>query len=168
MGILINASDFKGSYAIATDVYTSAELDVFINANEKRFLVELLGVELYALFIADLSGGVPQTAKYLTIYEPFQKEINNCLFFSEGMKVMLCKYIFFLYVRQQAQNNTISGNVQSESTISVMSAISNATLVLIYNEANETYIAIQEYIESVKAVDYPTYKGIIKHYTSAI
>ncbi len=77
MGILISASDFIGENKIATDVFTDAELDAFITIYEAKLLYELMGIELYDLFIADLVGGVPQTAKYVTIYEAFVKEIDD-------------------------------------------------------------------------------------------
>jgi hypothetical protein len=166
MGILISASDFIGENKIATDVFTDAELDNFITLYESKLLYELLGIELYILFIADLIGGVPQTAKYVTIYDAFVKEIDNEMITSDGMKVMLVKWVFFHYVRTQPQTNTIQGNTQSEGTINMPSAMSYTSLVIDYNKMILTFKAIQTYIESVKDADYPTFKGVYKNYMS--
>lgn len=166
MGILISASDFIGENKIATDVFTDAELDAFITIYEAKLLYELMGIELYDLFIADLVAGVPQTAKYVTIYDAFVKEIDDEMFMSDGMKVMLVKWVFFHYVRTQPQTNTIQGNTQNEGTINMPSAMSYTSLCIDYNKMISTFKAIQNYIESVKVADYPTFKGILKHYMS--
>ena len=166
MGILISASDFTGENKIATDVFTDAELDAFITIYEAKLLYELLGIELYDLFIADLVAGVPQTAKYVTIYEAFVKEIDDEMFMSDGMKVMLVKWVFFHYVRTQSQTNTIQGNTQAEGTINMPSAMSYTSLCIDYNKMISTFNAIQIYIESVKDADYPTFKGVYKNYMS--
>jgi len=166
MGILITAADFTGENKIATDVYTSAELDAFITLYEAKLLYQLLGIELYDLFVADLVNKVPQTAKYLTIYNAFVKEINDEMVTSDGMKVMLVKWVFFHYVRTQPQTNTIQGNTEAMGTINQPSAMSFTTLVIDYNKMIDTFKAIQTYIESVKDADYPTFKGVCKEYMS--
>ena len=166
MGILITAADFTGENKIATDVFTSAELDAFIDLYEAKLLYQLLGIELYDLFIADLDNGVPQSAKYLTIYNAFVKQINDKMVTSDGMKVMLVKWVFFHYVRTQPQTNTIQGNTEAQGTINQPSAMSYTTLVIDYNKMIDTFKAIQTYIESVKDADYPTFKGVCKEYMS--
>lgn len=166
MGILISSADFTGDNDIATDVYTDAELDAFIDLYEAKLLYQLLGIELYDLFIADLDNGVPQTAKYLTIYNAFVKEINDKMVTSDGMKVMLVKWVFFHYVRTQPQTNTIQGNTEAQGAINKPSAMSYTTMVIDYNKMIDTFKAIQTYIESVKDADYPTFKGVCKDYMS--
>jgi hypothetical protein len=71
MGILINKEDFIGKWSIAFNEYTSEELDDFIEENEKKFIVSLLGAELGQLFIDDLVAQVPQTARFISIYNEF-------------------------------------------------------------------------------------------------
>ena len=166
MGILISASDFTGENKIATDVFTDAELDTFITIYEAKLLYELLGIELYDLFIADLVAGVPQTPKYVTIYDAFVKEIDDEMITSDGMKVMLVKWVFFHYVRTQPQTNTIQGNTEAMGTINQPSAMSYTSLCIDYNKMISTFKAIQSYIESVKDADYPTFKGVYKNYMS--
>ena len=167
MGLIINTSDFaSGENAIATDVYTTAQLNLAIDTNEKRLLYEMLGIELFDLFELDLSSGVPTNPIYLEIFNPFVKEINDIQYHSIGIKQMLVKWVYFFYVRTQPQTNTIQGNTQNEGTISNPSAMSYSTLINQYNQCIETYKAIQAYIEKNKEVSYPTYKGIYKKYNS--
>jgi len=166
MGILITSADFTGENVVATDVYTEERLNSFIATYEAKLLYELLGIELCDLFVADLVNKVPQTAKYLTIYNAFVKEVNDKMYTSDGMKVMLVKWVYFHFVRTQPQTNTIQGNTESDGTINKPSAMSYTTLVLDYNKMIETFKAIQAYIESVKDADYPTFKGICKEYMS--
>jgi len=164
MGLLINEDDFAS--LIATDVYTTDELTLAIAEYEKPLLYELLGIELYNLFVADLDNGVPQSTIYLTIYNAFVKEIDDKMITSQGMKEMLVQWVFFYMVRTQPQNNSIQGNVESQGTINKPSTMSYTTLVLKYNKCITNFKAIQKYIESVKDADYPTYKGICKEYLS--
>lgn len=165
MGLLINESDFAS--LIATDVYTEGELTLAIAEYEKPLLYELLGVELYDLFVSDLDvNGVPQTPIYQTIYNAFVKEIDEKMVTSQGMKEMLVQWVFFFFVREQPQNNSVQGNVESQGTINKASKMSYSTLVLKYNKCITNFKAIQTYIKSVKDADYPTYKGICKEYMS--
>lgn len=164
MGLLINEDDFAS--LIATDVYTEADLTLAIDEYENPLLYELLGIELYNLFVADLVNGVPQTAKYLTIYNAFVKEIDDKMVTSQGMKEMLVQWVFFYFVRTQPQSNSIGGNVENQDTINKPSEMSYTTLVLKYNKCITNFKSIQTYIKSVKDTDYPTYKGICKEYMS--
>lgn len=167
MGLIINTSDFaSGENAIATDSYTVAELEIIINTYETQLLYELLGVELYDLFVADLSGGVPQDVIYEDIFNPFTKEINDNLVQSLGIKSMLIKWVYFFYVRTQSQTNSMQGNTQNQGTVNKPSAMSYSTLIVQYNQCMKTFKAIQTYIEENKELVYPTYKGIFKQYNS--
>jgi len=158
MGLLINEDDFAS--LIATDVYTTDELTLAIAEYEKPLLYELLGIELYDLFVADLVNKVPQTAKYLTIYNAFVKTIDDKIVMSDGMKKMLVKWVRFHYVRQQPQTNTIQGNTEVEGNLNKPSKMSYTSLVIQYNQMIETFKAIQTYIESVKDADYPTFQRL--------
>jgi hypothetical protein len=162
MGILINSDDFKtGDTIIAGDAFTIAKITSAISVHEKQILSELLGVELCALFILDLSAGVPQTAKYLAIYNAFIKQDEKYLYSSIGMKELVKKWVRFHFVRTQPQSNTIQGNTISPGTIATPSIMSFTSLVLDYNKMIESYHSIQYFIEE-NIADYPTYKGIKK------
>lgn len=170
MGILISSADFVGTYAIATDVYTSADLDLMITEKEEDMLVDLLGQELYDLFFADLIDGVPQTEIYLTIYNKlrFTSNLfcmpNGVIVKSKGMKVMLLSWVYFYFVRKQPVDNAIGGNVSSKSTISD-SVNQFMPLINYYNDSVDTYRAIQQYIIQNKTT-YPTFQGVTKQMTT--
>jgi hypothetical protein len=166
MGILITSADFKtGDTLIASDAYTLINITSAISTYEKQLLIDLLGVELCALFILDLSAGIPQTPKYLAIYNTFTKQDDYCIYSSIGMKEMAKKWVKFFYTRMQPQSNTIEGNTVSPGTIATPSPMSFTSLVLDFNRMLLSYYAIQYFIEQ-NIIDYPTYKGIKKECVS--
>ena len=166
MGILIDSEDFTGKWKIATDDYSEVELDDYISAYEKKYLVALLGVELYDLFAADLNNQVPQTAIYTSIFNEFYIDDSTCVFHSEGMKKMLLGLIFFQYVRDQDVKNTVSGTVRNQSELAVQIPAFNS-VVLRWNQSIDTFRNIQWYICD-NETDYPTYNGQSIDYTSGI
>ena len=161
MGVIIASSDF--SSIIATDVYTVEEIDGAIDTYELQLIYELLGVELAKLFLDDLSGGVPTTQRFTDIFESWFKTINNEVVQSIGMKQMLVWWVFFFYVREQWQDNSIQGNVENDGSINRDSRMSYATLQKNYNTAIKTYKSIQAFIED-NLTTYPEYKGMCKEY----
>jgi hypothetical protein len=166
MSYIVSITDFEtGTTAIATDNFTEEELQTAIDTYELTLLYEMLGVELCDLFIADLDDGEPQTQRFIDIFNAWFKDINGDLIQSLGIKQMLVKWIFFFYVRQQSQVNTISGNEQSESSINYFSKMGFATLVNEYNYCISTFKSIQRYIIA-NGSTYPEYKGIHKDYIS--
>jgi len=165
MPLIVQLSDFTGDNAIATDVFTQNELQLAIDANEKTLIYELLGIELAAAFITNLSNYAPVDPIYLEFFNPFIKEINTVFTESKGMKQMLDTIIFFEYVRKQSQTNTIQGNTQVDGNLNMPSAMNWTTLTIKYNDAIKTFRAIQDYIKSNKTT-YPTFKGIYKEYMS--
>jgi hypothetical protein len=166
MGILINKEDFIGKWSIAFNEYTSEELDDFIEENEKKFIVSLLGAELGQLFIDDLVSQVPQTARFISIYNEFFIDDGDCVFISDGMKKMMLGFVFFDYVRHQDKKNTISGMVQNESELANQIPSFNV-VVNRYNLAAETAKNIQWYICENEPT-YPEYNGQFIDYTSGI
>lgn len=167
MGILISSADFVGKYAISTNNFTSEELDAFISQNEKSLLVELLGCDLEALFEADLIDGVPQSAEYLAIYNEFCYDESTCgIVQSFGMKDMLAGFIYFLYARDQAFPNTITGNKKTRSTNSDSPSAASDVMILdeAQNRAIQSHQAIQSYIRKNLST-YPSFNGIEKGYS---
>jgi len=156
---LIIANDFTGKYEVHISQFTADKLQEYIDRYETSILNKLLGVDLYTLFMADIVLPTPQPI-YDKIFLPFieQTECGEILE-SKGMKDLLTGMIYFYYVRDQYTQMSTLGAVKnkgenSESTTYVMSGL-NAR----WNEAVESYRAIQRYIELNKSVDYPTFKG---------
>ena len=166
MGILIDSDDFTGVWALSQGTYSDSEIDAYIELWEKRFLVELLGVELFDLFEADLVNQVPQDPIYLKIYNSFYIDDSTCVVVSEGMKKMLLGFIYFLYVRDAAVH-TKMGSVINEAENSREARGEERGLTQRYNKAISTYKAIQWCICD-QDQDYPTYNGQYKETTSGI
>lgn len=158
MAILVSSTDFKGVIALPQDKYTVDLINSTIEEREKEALIYLLGIELADLFIADLSNGVPVTAKYLTIYNPLAVQLYNHTFISKGLKDAVLRYIYFHYVCQQKYQNTITGVVQKEGSNSSSGKIDTLWLSKNYNVAVDSFRTIQYYILQNNS-DYTEYNG---------
>lgn len=162
---IVSKSDFIGNYFISQKLYD--DLDLYIEKYEKQYLINLLGAELYKLFISDLDSNFePTTVIYQTIYNEILTDYNTCLINSEGIKKMLIKFIYFEYVRDNQQKNTTNGTVvnNAELGINVNPIYSVARA---YNEACDSVYAIQFYIKQ-NIANYPTYNGRKFDYVSVI
>ena len=79
MGLLIVKGDFVGKYALATSTKGSDNIDAYIAEYEEQILIDLLGLELFELFKADVNSGTkkPVTDIYLTLYDRLNFEYCN-------------------------------------------------------------------------------------------
>lgn len=160
MANILSITDFEeGKNKIAYNTYSQGDLQSYIDTYEKHYLIELLGVKLYDDFIADLSGNVPQSAKFLSIYNPIAEEIDDCNVTTRGMKKMLEGFLYFHYVRDNMtkQTNTGSKSVKGDNTTNV-----SATSALIqsrFNDSVDDAQNIQFYIEKNDS-DYTKYNGV--------
>ncbi len=164
----ITPSNFSnGLICIATNVHTESDLQTYIDEFEGVYLKDLLGCELYDLFVADLVGGIPQAQIYKDIFEPFCKDEEAChvQVVSEGMVRMCEKFIFWEYVRDQKVKNTSSGNVVNDNEASREASFPESRLYQIYNQGIESYKSIQ-WLICDNSSDYPTYNGVNKRKTS--
>lgn len=167
----ITPENFKiGRFCIAVNVHKENDLQSYIDTFEKIYLQDLLGCELYDLFIADLdASGMPQTPIYINIYQAFCIDYRGCgnKVRSEGMVQLLKEFIYFEYVRNQKVANSNGGNVvnineASRETVSFETDIYDA-----YNNGIKNYKAIQFYI-CENSTDYPTYNGERKDITGIV
>lgn len=176
-------SNYTGFTAVALNDYNTSQLLAYITKYETYYLLDLLGQELYTLFVADLdANGVPQTARFLAIYnaltvddpcyqayKPFFRfgaywfgtDGNNYKQLkSEGIKEMLKNFIWFHWSRDQrfqAQQNGV--NVQTSET-SRESDVSEFAMVIEqrFNNAVMSYQAIRVYMQTNLST-YPELKG---------
>ena len=87
MANILALTDFEsGEYTIPQDCYS--DIQPYLDKYEKKYLIELLGCDLYALFIADLVAGVPQTQIYIDIFNEICEDNCGTIQRSEGMKTM--------------------------------------------------------------------------------
>lgn len=163
--MILATTDFTGQYQISKgNSYKDADTDVYIEDNQENFLIDLLGCDLYDLFIADLVNNVPQAQRFIDIFDKFCIDDpigSGTQRRSKGIKVMLKGFTYFNIVRDSDFFNTISGNVKNEFSNS--SAVSGAQMGLTerYNIAIGSYWAIQWYICD-NASTYPEYNGLFK------
>ena len=144
---IVQTTDFTGQYKIPKTCYT--ELSTYFAKYEKQYLVRLLGAELYDLFIADLTAGpgqVPQTQRFIDLFDPFQTDEDHCVICSEGIKKMLIQFIYFEYMRESRYGQTVSGAVQVKSSVADVLPFKGWNLERSYNEGVGNYHAIQWYI----------------------
>lgn len=167
MGIIITNADFIGEYKVAQDSYTTSDIDAVIASNEKKLLVDLLGLELFDLFEADLVDRVPQTAIYLTIYNELFYTSQSCEFHSKGMKAYLLGQLYLLYLRNNGIKNTTGGAVKQQYETSEQLDGQGYLPVIKYNDSIDAGNIIQHYIR-INDTDYPTFNGQGLQYLSMI
>jgi len=166
MGILIDTDDFVGKWNIAVDDYSEDRLNDYIDTFEKQYLVYLLGVDLFDLFQADLVAQVPQTARFISIFNEFFIDDGTCVFHSEGMKKMLLGMIYFQYVRDNDIKQTPSGTYKNTSELANNFPSFNG-VVQRWNQSIENYQTIQWYICDNPTI-YTEYNGQLIQHTSGI
>ena len=168
MGLLIVKGDFTGKYKIAQDNYTGSMLDTYIDKFEELYLIDLLGVELFDLFKADVTNYLPTTPKYLALYNTIRlDDTSGSIHISEGMKEMLLGFIYFEYMRDMKFKSTPSGVVVGSSEVSRETPSEENNLYARYNLSIKSYRTIQWYIENNEdGYDYDEYNGQCKNIVS--
>jgi hypothetical protein len=159
MSLVLN-SDFTGKYQLALTQYNTAEIDAYIAKYEKKYLLELLGASLYALFIADLDAStpqVPQTSTYLSLYNAFNADFDYKIKSSNGMREMLLGFIYYHYTKDIVQNQTPIGSTKPKNENSSVMGL-NQSMTSRFNDQVDTYESIQWYI-SDNLADYTGYNG---------
>jgi len=160
--MFLTSTDFIGYYQIAKpNSHQIGELQSYIDSVEPSVLRDLLGCELYDLFIADLVSGVPQSARFTAIFNAFNLDDGDCQYRSLGIKEMLKGFVYYSYVRDSDYFNTISGNVKNNFANSTGTRGVQYGLDERYNVSLDTYDTIQWYINE-NITNYPEYNGLNK------
>ena len=161
-------TDFTGEYKVQKD--SKQDLEAYITKYEKIYLVQLLGAELFDLFIADLDNAtpqVPQSAIFLSIYNAFQTDDDGFVRVSEGMRVMLKQFIYFHFVRDSNHKKTESGVVINRVEVSENTPYNGYNLVEAFNEGVTNAWSIQFFIDD-NIKDYPKENMQLIEHTSGI
>ncbi len=160
MANIVDISDFSsGRNSIATNRFQTDNLEEYITEQQDDVLFTILGNELQDLFIADLDvNGVPQTQRFIDIYNTLVVEVHGDEFKSKGMKEMLKGIIHFRYVADQlaTQNTTGVDRSQNENSTPVNSL--GYDFYTRCNNSIEMSWVIQHYICQNTDV-YPEYNG---------
>lgn len=165
MSTILQIEDFETGW-FTTPLATKQEtaLQEIIDDVECEYLPQLLGVDLYVLFLADLDGnGVPQTQKYIDIFVKFQIQVTNgersTIYQSLGMKKMLKAIVYFLYQRDQFTRATDNGPKQTRSENSEAVRKVGHDIFSRWNNSVKYWEAIQYRMNTENPDDYPEYDG---------
>jgi len=166
---IIETTDFTGRYKIPLNPKQDTELTDMITYVENKYLPTLFGVELYDLFIADLTVAtpqIPQTARFTKVFDPFNyQENSSCIYSSEGIREVLKGLTYFHYLRDIGVGpNTTGFNKADSENSTVISALA-AGVTSRYNQGIDTYKIIQFYMYSADSATYPEFDGMDQEYT---
>lgn len=174
MSIFVQPADFsEGRTKLAINEYNTEALQSYIDEHEIPILQQLLGVDLYNLFIADYNA-VPANefseARFIAIYNPFALDTDCSVIQSIGIKEMLKHIIFFYYERDNPNKQTSAGAVRQKNDNSTPLTGVQIGLPQVYNTGISTYHAIQYYIKQYNPenYDYSEFNGIFKDFASII
>lgn len=171
MSLYINIADLKGQTKVAKDKFSVIAEQDYLDKYEVRYLQDLLGAELYDDFATDfaLTGTVPTDPKFLEIWNAFNMDDSCGIRRSEGILEMLSLFIFFEFTRDQPVKNAIGGNMISEQANSREAASYETNIFTNYNQALETYWAIQWIIcDNPNGYDWSKFNGQTKNLISLI
>jgi len=164
--MIVQVSDFKvGKFELHSGIYDVPRIQAYIDKYEKRYLTELLGGDLYALFAADLilGSGTPTEPRFLTIFEALTIDLTWCILYSEGMKEMLLGFIYYEYTKDEIVQMTPVGNVRPVGQNSEVAGSLYTQIYTRYNDAVRTYRAIHGYIwKDPEGYDYADFNGMPK------
>jgi hypothetical protein len=163
---IISLQDFEsGKFAISTNQYTTADLVKYGDTYELNYLEDLLGVELAKLLLADLVNGVPQTQRFIDIFNrismDYEQSGDGCVLRSEGIPAILIGFVWCEFVKDQNAKNTIAGTTQNEQEVSKVMSFRNAQFIERYNTTLNSYTSLQIYIAENITV-YPEFNGMMK------
>ena len=164
MARILKISDFEsGKYDISLNQYTEEDFEKYIDDYEKRYLEDLLGVDLANRLLSDIDPqtGLPVTPELLFIFEPFSYDYNHCIVRSQGIRHILSGFIWSEYVKDQNVKNTISGSVRQINEVSQGVSHWSAQYQERYNLSVRNYWNVQFYIIHNKK-DYQDFNGQVK------
>jgi hypothetical protein len=162
-------SDFTGKKAQTVNKFTEPKLQLYIDRYEPKYLRDLMGVDMYNDFVADLTptpaatNSVPTDPKFTVIFNAFQIDEDpgtGCQHISEGIKEMLKFFIMFEYARDNNHVFGITGATSNNYSNSELLRLVKTQCIENFNTAVDTFKAIQWYIDdNPNAYDYTNYNG---------
>ena len=106
--------DFKtGEYRITQNTFSKDDFKIYISDVQEETLKQLLGIDLYLAFGAELP--TPTLQKYIDLLNGVVYIHENKKVDYTGLKRMLKAFTFNAYVNDQDVQNTIIGNVSGVS-----------------------------------------------------
>ena len=158
---IITSTDFVNKFELSTGMYSTAKIDDYIARYQERYLVHLLGANLYLEFIADLdTNQEPRSPNFRQIFDPFNEDVSgfsagyfypyrlNQILESDGIKQMLLGFTYWEYARDLLNQQTPYGGVKQRAENSVVVDTPHSLMWERYNLAVKSYRAIQEWINT--------------------
>jgi hypothetical protein len=161
---ILTLADFsaKGKFELHTGMFDAPRVQQYIDKYEKRYLIELLGFDLYELFEADLTlgAGTPIEPRFLKIFDALGIDKAGCVIYSEGFKEMLKGFIYYEYAKDLTNQMTPIGNVLPTGENSEKATTLYSMMFTRYNDACASYKTIQYYIcRNSDGFDYSEFSG---------
>ena len=164
--MFVTVDDFKvGKFELHSGIYSVPRIQDYIDKYERRYLTELLGVDLYDEFAADvlLGLGLPTEPRFIVIFEALTFDLPWCILYSDGMKGMLLGFIYYEYTKDEIVQMTPNGNVRPVGQNSEVAGSLYTQIYTRYNDGVRTYKAIQGYIwRNPEDYDYSDFNGMPK------
>ena len=166
MGVYIDVSNFRqGEYSIMLSGKQVSDLTDIITKYETIIITELLGSDLGEDFMNSTTP--PGTD---VIVPPFNITVGGTFYKSKGLIEMLKGFVYFYYGRQlmsmMRSDSIVKGDSENSNTLGNF----NTGILQAWNDAVNTYQAIQGYIGAVKGngSTWDTYDGQCGEYSEAI
>jgi hypothetical protein len=159
--IILDISDFSsGKFALHSGMYTTTDIQSYIDKYEKRYLLDLLGADLGNEFVTDIQigGGSPTESRFIDIYAPIELDYGHELILSDGIKEMLKGFIYFEYLKDQVSTVTAVGMLTPKGENSEPVSGLFTQMYTRYNDAVRSYKGVQKYIWT-KHGDYSGFNG---------
>lgn len=164
--MIVQVSDFnEGKFELHTGMYDIPRIQSYIDKYEPRYLRELLGVDLFNLFNADLilGGGTPTEPRFIKIFDELTIDLPWRILDSDGIKEMLMGFIYYEYTKDQIVQMTPNGNVRPVGQNSEVAGSLYTQIYTRYNDGVRSYKAIQMYIwKNPDAYDFDDFNGVPK------
>ena len=140
--MITKISDYIGYFALAKNQHTDDSLQAYIDRFEEQALRMLFQCE-YDNFIADLVDGVPQSAKWLDVYNKFY-ECGYCgiNYESKGLLDLIKSFVFYNYSIESNVTNTILGTVKQRGAASEV----------VGNQFTRNYRVYNQFVYSFNAI----------------
>ncbi len=155
----ITAISFANKFKLTLTDFNTTEIDDYILRYEVDNLVELMGKELYDLYVIGIAGSDPI---YEQLRDAFTEQLSDgTLLISKGVDDISLGVVYFYWSRDNMTQQTSNGPVSQKGENSENATLYVANIQSRWNEAVKSYDAIQRYICDNLTV-YPTFKGFRK------
>lgn len=156
MASITTPSDYTGQYSINKNKHNANDIQTCIDSVEELVLLELFGVDFKTIVLDGVANLVPI---YEFLFEPFNFQ-DSCdrIWQSKGVKEMLLGFVYWEWFATHSVAVVLDGQRENESENSKSASSLKANNEKRYNDAVQTYRAIQAYINENLDI-YPEFKG---------